>query len=64
MMPAYYLLLGVLIGAQEVDSLHVSEINIVAQKEDEQQLADVLLFTVAIECLVPCKAKHIRTLCT
>lgn len=44
----YNLFLCVLVGAEEVDSLHVTKINIMAQEKDEQQLADVLLFTVAI----------------
>lgn len=48
MMRTYYLLLGVLVGAQEVYGLHVSKINIVAQKKDEEELADILLFTVAV----------------
>lgn len=44
----YYLFLCVLIRAEEVDSLHVSKIDVMAQKKDEKQLADVLFFTVAI----------------
>lgn len=44
----YDLFLGVLVGAEQVDGLHVSKVNIMAQKEDEEQLADILLLTVTI----------------
>lgn len=46
------LLLRVSVGAQQVHGLHVPKVNVVAQEEDEEQLADVLLFTVAIKSLV------------
>lgn len=48
----YYLLLCVLIGAEQVHGLHVAEINVVAQQEDEEQLAHVLLLAVAVQGLV------------
>lgn len=48
----YNLFLSVLVGAEEVDSLHVSKVNIMAQKKDEEQLANILLFTVTIQSLV------------
>lgn len=44
----YNLFLCVLVGAEEVDGLHVSEVDIMAQEKDEKQLADILFFTVAI----------------
>ena len=44
----YNLFLCVLVGAEEVDGLHVSKVDIMAQQKDEEQLAHVLLFTVAI----------------
>lgn len=49
----YDLLLRVLVGAQQVDRLHVAEVDVVSEQEDEEQLADVLLLAVAIESLVP-----------
>lgn len=44
----YNLFFSVFVGAKEVDSLHVSKVDIMAQKKDEEQLADILLFTVTI----------------
>ena len=49
----YNLLFCVLVRTEQVDSLHVSEVNVVAEKKDEQQLAHVLLLLVAIQSLVP-----------
>ena len=50
---AHNLLLRVLVGAEQVDCLHVAEVDVVAQQEDEQQLADILLLAVAVQGLVP-----------
>lgn len=49
---SYDLFLGVLVGAEQVDGLHVSEVDVVAQQENEEQLADVLLLAVAVQRLV------------
>ena len=51
----YNLFLCVLVGAQQVDCLHVSKVDVMAEQEDEEQLADVLLLAVAIQGLVPFK---------
>ena len=51
-MRTYNLLLCVLVGRQEIDSLHVAKVNVVTKKEDEKQLADVLFLLVPIEGLV------------
>lgn len=40
--------LCVLVGAEKVDSLHVSKVDIMAQKKDKEKLADILFFTVAV----------------
>lgn len=44
----HYLLFCVLVGAEQVDSLHVSKVDVMAQEEDEEQLADVFFLTVTI----------------
>lgn len=46
------LLLRVSVGAQQVHGLHVPKVNVMAQQKDEEQLADVFFFTIAIESLV------------
>lgn len=46
------LLLCVLIGAEQIDSLHVAKVDVMAQQKDEQQFADILLLAVAIQRLV------------
>lgn len=51
----YDLLLRVFIGAEQVDRLHVAKVDIVAEKEDEEQLADVLLLTVTIQSFISFK---------
>lgn len=48
------LLLGVSVGAEQVHGLHVPEVDVVAQQEDEEQLAHILLLAVAIQGLVAC----------
>lgn len=44
----YNLFLCVFVWTEEVDSLHVSEVDIMAQKKDEEKFADILFFTVTI----------------
>jgi len=48
----YDLFLGVLVGAEQVDGLHVTKVNVVAEQEYKQQLCDVLLLLIAIQRLV------------
>lgn len=48
----YNLLFGVLVGAEQVDCLHVSKVNVVAKQENEQQLADIFLLAVTIQSFV------------
>ena len=47
------LLLGVLVGGEQVDGLHLAEVDVVAEEEDEEQLAHILLLLVAVQRLVP-----------
>lgn len=51
----YNLFLCVLVGTEKVDSLHVSKVDIMSQKKDKEELAHILLFTVAIQSLVTCQ---------
>ena len=51
----YNLFLCVLVGTEKVDSFHVSKVDVMAEQEDEEQLADILLLAVAIQGLVPLK---------
>lgn len=44
---AYNVLLRVLVRGNEVDGLHVTEVNVVPEHEDIEQLADVLLAVVS-----------------
>lgn len=46
------LLLRVSVGAQQVHGLHVPKVNVVTQEKDEEQLADIFFFTIAIKSLV------------
>ena len=48
------LLLCVFVGAEQVNSFHVAKVNVMSQEEDKEQLADILLLTVAIQSLVSC----------
>ena len=45
----YNLFLGVLVRGQQVDCLDLSEVNIVAKQEDEQELANIFLLLVTIQ---------------
>lgn len=46
------LLFRVSVWAQKIHSFHVSKVNVMTKEKDEEQLADILLFTVAIKSLV------------
>ena len=50
-MPASFL--GVLVGGEQVDGLHLAEVDVVAEEEDEEQLAHILLLLVPVQRLVP-----------
>lgn len=56
--PTYNLFLRVLVGAEQVDSLHVSKVDVMAQKKDEEQLADILFLTVAVQSFVSYSHNH------
>ena len=49
----YDLLLSVLVGGEQVDGLHLAEVDVVAEEEDEEQLAHILLLLVPVQRLVP-----------
>ena len=44
--------LGVLVRREQVDGLDVTEVDVVAEQEDEEELAHVLLLLVAVQRLV------------
>ena len=46
------LLLGVLVGGQQVDCLDLAEVDVVAEQEYKQQLAHIFLLLVTIQSLV------------
>ena len=46
------LLLGVLVGGQQVDSLDLSEVDVVSEQEYKQKLAHIFLLLVTIQSLV------------
>lgn len=48
----YYLFFCVLVGAQQVDCLHVAKVDVMAKQENEEQLAHILLLAVSIQSLV------------
>ena len=48
----YDLLLSVLVGGEQVDGLHLAEVDVVAEEEDEEQLAHILLLLITIKGLV------------
>ena len=37
------LFFGVLVGREQVDRLHVAEVDVMSEEEDEEEFADVLL---------------------
>ena len=48
----YNLFLCVLVRGQQVDRLDLAEVNIVTKQEDEQELANIFLLLVTIQCFV------------
>ena len=50
--PTHDLFLGVLVRRKQVHGLDVAEVDVVAEQEDEEQLANVLLLLVAVQRLV------------
>ena len=48
----YNLFLCVFVGAEQINGLHVTEVNVVAQQENEQQFADIFLLLVAVQRFV------------
>ena len=52
----YNLFLCVLVRGQQVDCLDLTEVNIVTQQEDEQELADIFLLLVSIQCFIALKS--------
>lgn len=53
----YNLFLCVLVGAEQVHSLHVAKVNVMAQQEDEEQLTHILLLAVSIQSLISFKLR-------
>lgn len=51
----YNLLLRIFVGGQQVNSFHVTKINVMSEKEDEEQFTDILLFLISIQSLIPLK---------
>ena len=51
----YNLFLCVLVGGQQVDCLDLAEVNIVTKQEDEQELANIFLLLVTVQCLISLK---------
>lgn len=47
------LFLRVFVGGEQIDRLHVAKVDVMAEQEDEEQLAHVFLLLVAVQCLVP-----------
>ena len=46
--PTHDLFLGVLVRRKQVHGLDVAEVDVVAEQEDEEQLANVLLLLIAV----------------
>lgn len=44
----YDLLLCVFVRAEEIDCLHMAEVDIVSEQKDKQQLAHILLLLVSV----------------
>ena len=55
----YDLLLSVLVGGEQVDGLHLAEVDVVAEEEDEEQLAHILLLLITIKGLVSLQIKNV-----
>ena len=61
---AYDLFLGVLVRREQVDGLDVAEVDVVAEQEDEEELAHVLLLLVAVQRLVALELEQISFMST
>jgi len=48
----YNLFLGILVGAEKVDGLHVTKVDVMSQQEDEQQFTYVFLLLITIQRLI------------
>ena len=44
--------LRIFVGGQEIDGFHVTEVDVVAEEEDEKEFADVLFLLIPVEGLV------------
>ena len=55
----YNLFLCVLVRGQQVDCLDLTEVNIVTKQEDEQELANIFLLLVTIQCFVSLKYRQV-----
>lgn len=51
-MAAHNLFLCVFVGGKQVNSLHVSEVDVMAEEENEEKFAHVFLLLVAIQGFV------------
>ena len=54
--------LGVLVRREQVDGLDVAEVDVVAEQEDEEELAHVLLLLVAVQRLVALELAPVQDL--
>ena len=54
--------LGVLVRREQVDGLDVTEVDVVAEQEDEEELAHVLLLLVAVQRLVALELAPVQDL--
>ena len=62
-MVTYNLFLSVLVGGEQVDRLHLTEVNVVAEQEDEEKLANIFLLLVTIQRLVSLKLLQLCQSC-
>ena len=65
----YNLFLSVLVGGEQVDRLHLTEVDVVAEQKDEEKFANIFLLLVTVQCLVALDQKcldfdHYRTAST
>ena len=58
----YNLLLCVLVRGQQVDCLDLPEVDIVTKQEDEQELANIFLLLVTIQCFISLKYNQVSSL--
>ena len=62
-MITYNLFLSVLVGGEHVDRLHLTEVNVVAEQEDEKKLANIFLLLVTVQRLVSLKLLQLCQSC-